>query len=132
MVEPGLLDAQPAGLCFPYSSAATAILTASAEPLAEIPPGAALGAWWRRERPAGQALLTEIDSRSGPRDPSGLTGVAARRGARHRGGSGLAFPKRGLTTGGAPSVLAGDLTPGTLRSIERDLEPCLGPKWLTK
>lgn len=29
-------------------------------------------------------------------------------------------------------VHAGDLTPGTLRSIERDLEPCLGPKWLTK
>lgn len=27
---------------------------------------------------------------------------------------------------------AGDLTPGTLRSIERDLEPCLGLKWLTK
>ena len=27
---------------------------------------------------------------------------------------------------------AGDITPGTLRSIERDLEPCLGPKWLTK
>ena len=26
----------------------------------------------------------------------------------------------------------GDLTPGTLKSIERDLEPCLGPKWLTK
>jgi predicted RNA binding protein YcfA (HicA-like mRNA interferase family) len=25
----------------------------------------------------------------------------------------------------------GDLTPGTLRSIERDLEPCLGAKWLT-
>ena len=29
-------------------------------------------------------------------------------------------------------VHPGDLTPGTLRSIERDLEPCLGPKWLTK
>ncbi len=29
-------------------------------------------------------------------------------------------------------VHAGDLTPGTLRSIGRDLEPCLGPKWLTK
>jgi predicted RNA binding protein YcfA (HicA-like mRNA interferase family) len=27
---------------------------------------------------------------------------------------------------------AGDLTPGTLRSIERDLAPCLGPKWLAK
>jgi len=27
---------------------------------------------------------------------------------------------------------AGDLTPGTLRSIERDLEPCLSLKWLTK
>jgi len=27
---------------------------------------------------------------------------------------------------------AGDLTPGPLRSIERDLEPCLGLKWLTK
>lgn len=25
----------------------------------------------------------------------------------------------------------GDLTTGTLHSIERDLEPCLGPKWLT-
>ncbi|MGH9182046.1 MAG: type II toxin-antitoxin system HicA family toxin, partial [Acidimicrobiales bacterium] len=25
----------------------------------------------------------------------------------------------------------GDLTAGTLRSIERDLEPCLGPKWLS-
>jgi predicted RNA binding protein YcfA (HicA-like mRNA interferase family) len=24
------------------------------------------------------------------------------------------------------------LTPGTLRSIKRDLEPCLGLKWLTK
>jgi hypothetical protein len=29
-------------------------------------------------------------------------------------------------------VHAGDLTPATLRSIERDLEACLGPKWLTK
>ena len=29
-------------------------------------------------------------------------------------------------------VHAGDLTPGTLRSIERDLGPCLGSKWLTK
>ena len=29
-------------------------------------------------------------------------------------------------------VHAGGLTPGMLRSIERDLEPCLGPKWLTK
>lgn len=27
---------------------------------------------------------------------------------------------------------AGDLTPGTLRSIERDLEPCLGANWLTR
>jgi predicted RNA binding protein YcfA (HicA-like mRNA interferase family) len=27
---------------------------------------------------------------------------------------------------------AGDLTPGTLRSIERDLEPCLGPGPLTE
>ncbi len=25
----------------------------------------------------------------------------------------------------------GDLPPGTLRSIERDLEPCLGRKWIT-
>jgi len=24
-----------------------------------------------------------------------------------------------------------DLPPGTLRAIERDLEPCLGKKWLT-
>lgn len=29
-------------------------------------------------------------------------------------------------------VHAGDLTPGTLRSIERDLEPCLGPRRLTE
>jgi predicted RNA binding protein YcfA (HicA-like mRNA interferase family) len=29
-------------------------------------------------------------------------------------------------------VHAGDLTPGTLSSIERDLEACLGPRWLTK
>ena len=26
---------------------------------------------------------------------------------------------------------AGGLTPGTLRSIERDLAPCLGAGWLT-
>ncbi len=26
----------------------------------------------------------------------------------------------------------GDLPKGTLRKIERDLEPCLGKKWLTK
>jgi len=29
-------------------------------------------------------------------------------------------------------IHTGDLTPGVLRSIERDLEPCLGPRWLTK
>jgi predicted RNA binding protein YcfA (HicA-like mRNA interferase family) len=29
-------------------------------------------------------------------------------------------------------VHAGERTPRTLRSIERDLEACLGPKWLTK
>lgn len=28
-------------------------------------------------------------------------------------------------------VHSGDIPKGTLRSIERDLEPCLGPKWLT-
>ncbi|MHB1720163.1 MAG: type II toxin-antitoxin system HicA family toxin [Acidimicrobiales bacterium] len=27
---------------------------------------------------------------------------------------------------------AGDIPTGTLRSIERDLEPCLGPRWLTQ
>ncbi|MHB8288061.1 MAG: type II toxin-antitoxin system HicA family toxin [Acidimicrobiales bacterium] len=27
---------------------------------------------------------------------------------------------------------AGDIPTGTLRSIERDLEPCLGPRWLTR
>lgn len=26
----------------------------------------------------------------------------------------------------------GDLPKGTLRKIERDLEPCLGDKWLTR
>lgn len=26
----------------------------------------------------------------------------------------------------------GDITPGTLRSIERDLERCLGAKWLSR
>jgi len=26
----------------------------------------------------------------------------------------------------------GDIPAGTLRSIERDLEACLGPKWLTQ
>jgi predicted RNA binding protein YcfA (HicA-like mRNA interferase family) len=26
----------------------------------------------------------------------------------------------------------GDLPKGTLRKIERDLEPCLGKKWLTR
>ncbi|HEX6221185.1 MAG TPA: type II toxin-antitoxin system HicA family toxin [Acidimicrobiia bacterium] len=26
----------------------------------------------------------------------------------------------------------GDLPKGTLREIERDLEPCLGKKWLTR
>lgn len=25
-----------------------------------------------------------------------------------------------------------DISPGTLRGIERDLEPCLGPGWLKK
>jgi len=25
-----------------------------------------------------------------------------------------------------------DMKPGTIRGIERDLEPCLGPKWLTR
>lgn len=29
-------------------------------------------------------------------------------------------------------IHAGDITPGTLRSIERDLEPCLGAKWLSR
>jgi len=27
-------------------------------------------------------------------------------------------------------VHTGDIPKGTLRSIERDLAPCLGPKWL--
>jgi predicted RNA binding protein YcfA (HicA-like mRNA interferase family) len=30
-----------------------------------------------------------------------------------------------------PVHAAEDLPPGTLRAIERDLEPCLGRKWLT-
>lgn len=29
-------------------------------------------------------------------------------------------------------VHTGDIPPGTLRSIERDLEACLGPRWLTR
>ncbi|MGH9110479.1 MAG: type II toxin-antitoxin system HicA family toxin [Acidimicrobiales bacterium] len=27
---------------------------------------------------------------------------------------------------------AGDIPTGTLRAIERDLEACLGPRWLTR
>ncbi len=29
-------------------------------------------------------------------------------------------------------VHAGDIPVGTLRSIERDLVPCLGPRWLNR
>lgn len=38
-------------------------------------------------------------------------------------------------TGECTTVLPmhkGDLPKGTLRKIERDLEPCLGKKWLTR
>ena len=51
--------------------------------------------------------------------------VTRRRGSHHRvecpGGCKTTVPVHG-----------GDIPKGTLRAIERDLEPCLGPKWLTK
>lgn len=77
------------------------------ESLAEVTVrGGAFAAGGRGERPARQALVTEVDPGSDPSDPAGLARVAARRRAGHNGGSDLGLPKRGATLGEAPSELA--------------------------
>ena len=74
-----------------------------AEALAEVAVRCAFAAGGRGERPARQALVAEVDSRSYPRHAPDLAAVTARRRASHRGGSDFGLPNLGGTLAEVPS-----------------------------